>query len=269
VNKEQTGASKKTSQKGADELTAEAHFYRGLSLHGEGHLELALQHFQVARRDPRLFAKATAEMANVYHQLGRVEDEVAAWEELFAKVRETGYQFIEEGENGRIPPGTFDAQSEVHLDPGGESLASKGVNSLMLYPFMGVVVILMGAVFMLFKKMAQLRRVVSGYSYVLNSKKAKPEPIEKQPAPEPDLPSETPKPEAAEPSDETPAVEEKVSMNDTKEEPARPAEETAMEVISLSEQGYSIQEIAEKLGLGQDEVRLILNLQREEKAAAE
>ena len=52
------------------------------------------------------------------------------------------------------------------------------------------------------------------------------------------------------------------------EESLKPTEKTAQEVFTLSEQGLSIQEIAERLGLGQDEVRLILNLQREEGVTA-
>jgi hypothetical protein len=266
AHQEKSGQSEKKSASNAADLTAETHFYKGLSLHRDGQLVKALGHFREARKDPHLFAKATAEIANIYHQLGRSEDEVAAWEEVFAKVRETGHQFLDEQGSEIIPLEAYegsDHQAGDHLDSDSGEAVSSGVSPFILYPLIAVIMLMMGAVFMLYKKVAQLRLIVGGHGTI-------PEPAEEKPMPEPELPPEIPEPEpATESTEEVPIEEEAVPWGDAEEESSRPAEETAMEVISLSEQGFSIQEIAEKLGLGQDEVRLILNLQREEKAAAE
>lgn len=269
-----------------DAESPQGHFLTGSMLRQKGQYSEALLHFQQARKDPDLYARSTAEIANIYHQIGSVEKEILEWENLFRHVtQETQSQrviagsytgTIEHQGNAGISQDQHDANSEVH------SVTSKKSGSVLIYLSVGMVLILSVILFRFYSKKKEMRLYSLLHTEEESAEEekvpAKPEPVAKQEEKAPPETSE--KTEIKEDSDwgKKPTVESalpplddilsEIPTKDKKKDgPIKPAEETAREVFSLSEQGLSIQEIAEKLGLGQDEVRLILNLQREEEPA--
>lgn len=236
----------------------EAHFQRGLTLRHQDQFVEALEQFQQARKDPSLFIKSTTEIAAIYRQLGRSGDEIAEWEELFRALKAEGYRPKATSKTeARWKP--EEVLTEEH-QPSAEQKPASGIGAGVLpYIFCAVVVLLLGIIAWLYRARNELQRMITALTEGEDS-------AETEPAVEPEVESASEEPPPPPPQEKT---EDQEPPPEVEEEPARPAEETAQEVFSLSEQGLSVQEIAEKLSLGQDEVRLILNLQREEKVPAE
>lgn len=277
--------------KSSTPITPADHYREGLALRRQGHLEQALEHFQKARLDPDLCAEATAEIAEVSHQLGRTEEEIAAWERLFYELRISGYS----PETGQQPADkTVSADLAGTVTKDSSQPKSSLWSRLILYMLLLAVAALSYVTFRLYRtiKAMRVQLIINEPSEAKDAEITKEEEVEElgdtanqtpiteeipQPkseddaAPEPEEPTPPPEPESKT-QGRTPVKipwgeEADQSAEDTS---SKTSEETAEEVHSLSEQGFSIQEIAEKLGLGQDEVRLILNLQREgDKESAE
>lgn len=254
-----------------EEMSSEAHFQQGLQLRQQGHYAAALEHFQQAIQDTALFLRATTEIASIYRQLGRSEDEVAQWEKLFTAVKERGYPVVLASGDDEIPPGD-NLSREVTSDSTDAPSSAKRARSVVgnrcgYYALSGIIALLIGLATWLTFKVRGLRTALLYASLRDSSGDQKSEsPSESEPrdstegqaAPEPEFAS----------SGETEGDRSQPKSDEEGTKSPRPAHETATEVYGLSEQGCSIQEIAEKLGLGQDEVRLILNLQRDEDASA-
>ncbi|TKJ42252.1 hypothetical protein CEE37_00820 [candidate division LCP-89 bacterium B3_LCP] len=271
----------------------QGNFLEGSYLRQQGYLSEALEHFEQARRDPDMRILAIAEIASIYHQLGKRKEEVAAWEELFhiLKVKYSGEAFTTHSGHTGVATGSR-LWTDGHQQSGGQAQQeNRSGNTLAVIAF-GLVILLSGGMVWFFLKLRRLEWLASLRSL---DEEISEEKTETEPKPEPEPKSE-PKPqdtaesgesdrgekpeeeEVPENEPETPEVEsvqaEEKAEEEVKEEEEeenvvhQPTEKTAQEVFTLSEQGLSIQEIAEKLGLGQDEVRLILNLQREENVTA-
>jgi tetratricopeptide (TPR) repeat protein len=212
----------------------EAHYLLGLLARKWGQYDEAIGHFQAAKRDSIYARQALTELASIYRQLGRSSDEIEQWEEFFAASK-NDQQMTAPAQD--LPVAAADS-SLAHPPP---RPVEKG-SSPLLYFLLLIVLILICAVALLYYKQRELHRTIAA----LLESGEEPESARKRPPP-------------AEP--EPPSQEDRETT-----EQARKAEETAREVQSLYDAGMSIPAIAEKLNMGQDEVRLILNLMREEKS---
>jgi tetratricopeptide (TPR) repeat protein len=241
-------------------MSPQEHFLKGSLLRHEGKYSEALHHFEQARRDPDLFARCTAEIANIHRQLGQDQNEIAEWEKLFGVLHEENRARSEQiGElMAAQAAGGEEETRGILKDSQWSSLLGGGMLTLALT---GFVLLLLGATIRLHFTVRNLQKSQKPkekpVSAPLEAERVTEPEVEPQPVVEA-RPEEQPAPvETAAPAEEEFADEEPTEISQS-------TEKTAQEVFSLSEQGLSIQEIAEKLGLGQDEVRLILNLQREE-----
>ncbi len=272
-------------------ITPEEHYYEALKLRARGDLQGALSHLEKARLDPGLFARATVEIAGVYHELGRRDAEIAAWERLFAELRSMGLTSPAQ-EKIWSPTPTFEDAEATDSGIEGESTETGSKWATILIWLLTAAVIGMGfVIFRLYKtiKALQFQMIINAPSPEEDKPGADTEEEEEEEETllgEPGKPSESEAetvrrlqkdPEPAEETSQDEEEEDDTSgesswdeMDEEEKKALRSSEETAAEVHALSEQGFSIQEIAEKMKLGQDEVRLILNLQREgEPAEAE
>ncbi len=215
---------------------SEAHYLLGLLARKGGQYDEAISHLQAAKTDSVYTRQALTELASIYRQLGRSTDEIEQWEEFFAASRK----------NQRMSP----AADEISAPPTDTALGKPSQKpeekspGFLLYFLLFVVVMLICAVALLYYKQRELNRTIAAL-------------LENEDEPE-SAPKERPPAEPAPPSQEDKEIAEQT----------RKAEETAREVQSLYDAGMSIPAIAEKLNMGQDEVRLILNLMREEKSKA-
>ncbi len=275
ASEEKTASPSPAPTRAVIEITPETHFYKGLTLHEDGKNQQALKHFQQARKDPHLFAESTAEIAAIYHQLGRTQEEIAEWEKLFSRLRASGYSPSDELLGGNIQ------DLDLSNNPGGSQSdqqgaaeASGAASGFLITVLCGIILLLTGGLVWLYLIVRKLQDKLgikpAKLKISLKLKKswkkvAAENEEEEQEEKEESSEEEEPQTKPEEPS----AEEESTPWGEAEKPDDRPSEETATEVISLSEQGFSIQEIAEKLGLGQDEVRLILNLQREETETSE
>lgn len=213
---------------------AEAHFLLGLLARKWGHYDEAINHFQEAKTDSPYTRQALTELASIYRQLGRSSDEIEQWEEFFAASQKNQPTTATE-EN--IPADSHESSAVKPL----EKPAKQG-SSPLLYFLILIVVILICAVALLYHKQQELHRTIAA---LLETGEESESVGKEHPTADPAPP----------PSEEENTTEQ-----------TRKAEETAREVQSLYDAGMSIPAIAEKLNMGQDEVRLILNLMREEKS---
>lgn len=258
-NKPTGGTSNKAK---SAEATPAAHFQKGLTLKAQGRYEAALEQLKEARKDRSLYAKCTIEIAGLYHQLGRSADEIAEWEELFDFMKERGYTapMISTRLGGTtVDPGYGASSSEdgALLPVTGTEARGGGRGQYLLYSIIAVLAIV---VIWLFITVRKLQTTLFYLSIERDSPEA--EELEKTEEPEEEPEKQSASDDLHEPPEETASTD--ISRGESETESSKASEETALEIISFSEQGLSIPEIAEKLGMGQDEVKLILNLQREE-----
>ncbi|MFH1735691.1 MAG: hypothetical protein ABIE92_13375 [bacterium] len=279
-----TGSTPPANKQPVDNLSPHGHYLKALEYKSKQNYKAALEHLQESLEDPSLYAKSTAEMAAIYRLQGRDEDEIAAWERLFMALQIQG--LAGEAEN----PSRITARPAA---TGGESIHQAETEDAG-FSMSTLVIILLSILtagssylaFNFYQKVKLLKFQLALNAPEEEEKPAAPEPI----APPPPKPKKQAKPKPApEPEPELELEENfEEELNDEIElespepekegapwggenlieegapEKTRSSEETATEVYALSEQGFTIQEIAEKLELGQDEVRLILNLQRED-----
>jgi len=258
-NKRTSGTSNKVK---SAEATPAVHFQKGLTLKAQGRYEPALEQFKEARKDSSLYAKCTIEIAGLYHQLGRSGDEISEWEALFDFMKERGYTPAMIGSRlggaaGHLGYGTLPPEDRALSPATAEKTRRTGAGQYLLYSIIAALVLV---VIWLFWTVRKLQTTLFYLSIERDSPEE--EELEKTGEPEEEPQKESASDDLHEPPEETASTD--VSRGESETEPSKASEETALEIISFSEQGLSIPEIAEKLGMGQDEVKLILNLQREE-----
>jgi tetratricopeptide (TPR) repeat protein len=240
----------------------EAHYLLGLMQRKWGQPESAIPHFQKAKADPVLVSQACMELASIYRQLGRTAEEVAEWEMFFAVMKkfhalpdsltdlvlpDSAETLPEDNESEFVAPTTPVLATQDSLKSVVSTTPVKS-ESVMVYVLSAVVALLAGVIILLYVKQRELQRTINLLMVKdeerdfgsLSSTSARP------------ASSEPPPQLGMEPARPVPLPE------------SRGADETAREVLGLYKAGMSIQGIAEKLAIGQDEVKLILNLQRSE-----
>jgi len=284
-----TGSIPPVSPSEQGQLSPQAHFLQALECKTDGNYGQALDHLQKASEEPSLYVKATTEMASIYRMLGWQEEEIAAWERLFTALQVQGLT-KDETTNSRFRADYSNSDSELRASSSSSPDHSR--LSTVLTVLLTILIIGLGALaFFLYKQMTLLNFKLALNESIKTERHSEappqktPEPVkQKIPEPEDEVEIEPePQPETEDESDlefeeeieedldleSIQSTEEKVpwggdNLEEGVPEEERSSEDTATEVYALSEQGFTIQEIAEKLGLGQDEVRLILNLQRED-----
>ncbi len=220
----------------------EAHFLLGLLLRKWGQPEAAIGHFQKAKIDTIYFSRSSTELASIYRQLGRTNEEVAEWEAFFAAMK--GAYAADDTLAAEKIKTEEAADSSSTITTKNDSLTiskpkkAGGLVLIVQYVSLAAIFVLALAMIWLYSRQRELYRTLKVF-------------LEKE-GEERIAPSE--QPVATLPQREVP-----ISA------PSPASEETAREIQSLYKAGMSIPAIAEKLGMGQDEVRLILNLMRDEK----
>jgi tetratricopeptide (TPR) repeat protein len=249
---------------------AQVHYLLGLLQRKWGQPQSAITHFLKAKSDSGYFAPAAIELAALYHQLGRTTDEVGQWEDFFTSMKKA--QSLPDSlpdivETATVPEDTIEAVVEteppvetvpiqVETPPHIDSLAAttslkpEKSKSIMDYVMYAAVAILGLVIVMLYRRQRELQDTMT---LLLTS--------------DDNAEEEAPLPLAARSAAPTmPPLAERTPSQAVPAEPLG-AEDTAREVLGLYKAGMSMPNIAEKLSLGQDEVKLILNLQRETQKA--
>lgn len=234
----------------------EVHYLLGLLQRKWGHPEAAIPHLQKAKADSGFLPLAAGELASIYHQLGRTSEEEVEWETFFAamkKMRDLPDSLPDEDSAlEALHPDSVEKPAAAVVPPPADSVRLASVvkpekpGMIMPYLLYAALALLTIVIAMLYVRQKELQRTIQ----ILIEKDDEP------PHHAPPPPAPVPMPAPAMPAIERPRPA----------APSQPrgAEETAREVLGLYKAGMSIQGIAERLGIGQDEVKLILNLQREE-----
>ncbi|MCX6640523.1 MAG: hypothetical protein NTW14_08600 [bacterium] len=263
-----------------DTLSPQGHFDRGVALSRSGQFDTALEHLQKARQDSDLFSKATAEIASIYRSQGRTADAINEWEKFFSTVDKQG---LAEKIYSESAPALQNAPQIVKYDTPASQLNPQAAQSekttsglppieqshdghLWEYFLYLVIAIITTAVYLLHRSNRSLHRKI--LILLQGGEDDEPETREVKSR---RRPVEDDVPEALMPvrppdflvEDENPEPPPPARPELVEEEP-EPVTDTVQEVYNLTMQGLSIQEVAERMGLGQDEVRLIMNLQRDE-----
>jgi len=187
-------------------------------------------------------------MASVYHQLGNKEAEVQQWESFFEayKGSRTPLDSFPDAlifERGATSKDLEGIKSGATVEPAVRAPAKR--SSLAVELLLGAIIAALGVVVLvMYLRQRELNRAIKAL-------------LESTEEPSPRRSAEAPEDRSGRPGMESGKTS----------EVSRPAEETAREVLALFQTGISIPAIAEKLNMGQDEVRLVLNLAREEKAS--
>lgn len=229
----------------------EAHYQMGLILKQWGQLDSALDHLQKARQDSRLFKPATTQIAAIYRQQGRSAEEIAEWEKILTKLKDEGVAPAEPPEDVIAIERGSEESAEISAQNGSAVYARRGGISPVQYGLWAIVVVLSIVIAVIYRRQREFQRTIRA---LLDTG-------------EPEAP---PAEEAAEEpaSSKDVALDVKDVVGSPSQPKNRPSEETTRQVFDLNSAGLSIHDIAEKLNLGQDEVRLILNLKREEAVPA-
>jgi tetratricopeptide (TPR) repeat protein len=247
---------------------AQVHYLLGLLQRKWGQPQSAITHFLKAKSDSAYLPQAAIELASLYHQMGRTADEVAQWEDFFTSMKkaqslpdslpdiqettalpvDTLEEIVEQKPPVESPPIQIETLPHTDSLATTASLKPEKSRSIMDYLMYVAVAFLAIVVVMLYLRQRELQDTLT---ILLTSD----EKAEEEPAP----------PRSARSTLATsPGVERAAPPPSTAVE-TQGAEDTAREVLGLYRAGMSIPNIAEKLSLGQDEVKLILNLQREER----
>ncbi|RJP81628.1 MAG: hypothetical protein C4524_01535 [Candidatus Zixiibacteriota bacterium] len=237
--------------------SCEAHFFLGLLQRKWGRPQAALDHFRRAKADPFLAARAATQLAALYRQLGRTADEVAEWEAFFAALRRADPALDSlVRETQRL--GELEEAAEPAAGPEAGAAAPENQFAALVSPPMieylliAAVLLLTLVIVFLYLKQRELQRIIARLAL-----EPEPEHPVPRPAPPPEIEAAAPAP--ASPPRPAPPPQPPPSPED------KSADDTAREVLALYKAGMSLSAIAEKLGMGQDEVRLILNLMRDNK----
>jgi hypothetical protein len=274
-----------TNSPDVSSLSSQGHFDRGLALVKEKKYSEALPHFEQARKESTLFAKATAEIASIYREQGKTSEAIAEWEKFFTVVDKPGNHDADLLPSHEITTPTIvpkhepPAEKTTGASQASEPSPKKNLppvvethdSHLWIYFLYVIVAGLLGMTIHFYRANRQLNQKVL---LLLQDDEAEDPPPPKArpkivlPPSDDDLLErmQPQKPVEPEPSEATPDF----LLED--EPPSKvalpePEVDTSQEVYSLAMKGFSIQDIAERMGLGQDEVRLVLNLQRDEESA--
>ncbi|MFH1862044.1 MAG: tetratricopeptide repeat protein, partial [bacterium] len=255
------------------------YLYMGILQARWGMLQSALLSLKVAQQDSSLFVLASTEIAGIYRLLGNDQAETAVWEALFS--------FLKRNDEKTLPSSdSSDAlKTTTALDEPAKSSKqfilrrTLAFRKPMDYIFSTLILLLCLSTVLLHRQQRRLQRQWADFNAPKGSDP--PEDVYSQSESPPSSKIES---SAAPPSGgfEVHAVKRAtetegseadfVKFTNGENHPVQhsrtydpPIVDSARKVVVLHDAGLSVQEIAEKLDLGQDEVRLILNLQREAK----
>ncbi len=234
--------------------SAEAHYWLGLLLRKWGQPEAAIEHFQKAKTDSLFFIQASTELASIYHLLRLTAEEVAEWEGFFNALRRanpTWETIADDSLPEREPDVELVVGQEVEPPATLETSPPAPRTGIPTeWALLAIIILLFAVILFLFLKQRDLNRTIANLL---------------QQDEEETVVRRKHKPDSTSP--EPPAFQESRSDESGSRE-ERHTTEMAREVLGLYRAGISIPAIAERLKMGQDEVRLILNLVKEESSKA-